>query len=136
MTGGYNEDFQNGDVPPEEVINPHSSLSSCSYLNQDRTPWTRRGHRQVGLTVCGDIYGGNNRHNSNCETFANGMWNVSHNLLQSRTYHSMWESPEGILVMGGYYSNTHTTTELLQDDGTSVYKFTLPYSLRYVVCVS
>ena len=129
MTGGYNVDV--GDVPPEEVFNPHSS-SACSYLNQDRTPWTRYDHKQVGLTVCGDEYNGDNK--QNCETFVDGQWRVSHNLLQPRSHHSMWESPEGILLMGGYFSGL--TTELLQDDGTSVYKFTIPYhpySLSYVV---
>ena len=134
MTGGFDNNHVGGSpgyIPPEEVFNPHSS-SSCSYLNQDRTPWTRFYHKQVGLTVCGDDYYGDNK--QNCETFADGQWRVSHNLLQRRYGHSMWQSPEGILLMGGTYSEN--TTELLQVDGTSVYKFTLPYPVRYVVCVS
>ena len=130
MIGGRNEYY--GDVPPEEVFNPHSSSSSCSYLNQDRTPWTRRDHKQVGLTVCGDGYQGDNL--QTCKTFVDGQWRVSHNLLEQRYVHSMWQSPEGILLMGGHYSKD--TTELLQDNGTSVYKFTLPYLLKYVVCMS
>ena len=131
ITGGYNND-KNGDVPPEEVFNPHYSSSSCSYLNQDRTPWTRRFHKQVGLTVCGDHWYGDNV--KNCKIFSDGQWRVSHNLLQERIFPSIWQSPEGILIMGGWYSPN--TTELLQDDGTSVYKFTLPYPLEYVVCES
>ena len=132
MTGGYNGYV--GDVPPEEVFIPHSYSSSCFYLNQDRRPWTmtRNKHKQVGLTVCGDGYQGDNL--QTCETFVDGQWRVSHHLLQQRYEHSIWQSPEGILLMGGHYSPT--TTELLQDDGTSVYKFTLPYRLQYVVCMS
>ena len=132
MAGGVNQDFNNGDVPPEEMFNPHSSSSSCSYLNQDRAPWTRIYHKQVGLTVCGDNWNGDNP--KNCETFVDGQWRVSHNLPERRVLHSIWHSPEGILLMGGYYSGL--TTELLKADGTSVYKFALPYSLLYVVCMS
>ena len=89
-------------------------------------------HEQVGLTVCGDRWNGENI--QNCERFSNGQWRVSHNLLQRRYSHSMWQSPEGILLMGG--TKSPNTTELLQDDGTSVHKFTLPYNLEYVVSVS
>ena len=120
---------------PDEVINPHFSSSSCSLLNQDRKPWTRSSHKQVGLTVCGGSWsydwGHEGSEERNCETFADSKWQVSHNLLEERHGHSMWQSPEGILVMGGG-NHDETTSELLQNDGTTVHKFTLPYGTKYV----
>ena len=86
-------------------------------------------HTQVGLTVCGGYYDVDKR---NCETFVDGHWNISHNLLEPRSGHSMWQSPEGILLMGGDDSSSYTT-ELLQVNGTSVDKFRFPYRLRYDV---
>ena len=65
-----------------------------------------------------------------------GRWVVSHNLQESRRYHCSWESPVGLVLMGGWYdkyndgsgNNGFTTTELLSSSGSSsTDSFTLQY---------
>ena len=100
------------------MYDPHSE-SSCVVPNMNKD---RRTHAQVGNTVCGGWQVGSR----DCETLINGQWIVSHQLLYQRYGHVMWNSPEGILLMGGTEWKSKTT-ELLQDDGTSVEMFQIEY---------
>ena len=100
------------------MYDPHSE-SSCVLPNFNKY---RLYHAQVGNTVCG---GSGDESKYNCEMLINGQWIVSHQLLHERYTYVMWDSPEGILLMGGWKSLI--TTELLQDDGTSVEMFQVEY---------
>ena len=43
-----------------------------------------------------------------------------------RAFHSSWASPSGIILIGGQYSGT--TSEKIQEEGTSSYNFDLEYN--------
>ena len=70
----------------------------------------RVGHGQSGLTACGGLgflvpilptY--------TCETFSDGKWGVSHQLRFQRERHSIWQSPVGVVLMGGIPLNLGTS---------------------------
>ena len=89
-----------------EVILP--SGRSCRLPS---LPEPRSGHTQSGLTACGG-WGGLLVQNTTwhtCVTFAAGVWKRSHTLSKRRWGHVAWQSPVGILLMGG----TEQTSELL-----------------------
>ena len=89
-------------------------------------PTVRGGHTQDGLLSCGGEDTG--RTCIKLSALAGG-WVVSHNLLEGREYHSSWQSPAGLVLIGGYWSGT--TTELLSSsDSSSSYNFTLEYDTR------
>ena len=46
-------------------------------------------------------------------------------ILIIRDRHSSWASPSGTILMGGRYNET--TTEKIQQEGTSSYSFDLKY---------
>lgn len=95
----------------------------------------RVGHGQSGQTACGGLgflvpilptY--------TCETFSEGKWSVSHQLKFQREKHSTWQSPEGVVLLGGSPSNIGGSTphslyssELLTDDGMSTELFPMKY---------
>ena len=71
----------------------------------------RVGHGQSGQTACGGLgflvpilptY--------TCETFSEGKWSVSHQLKFQREKHSTWQSPEGVVLLGGSPSNIGGST--------------------------
>ena len=47
-----------------------------------------------------------------------------------RSGHSSWDSPAGVILMGGQYYSATKTTEKIQQDGTSSYSFDLKYDTR------
>ena len=114
VTGGSSLD---GDVPHSaEVWLPgdHSCLLP-------RLP--SRGlvhHTQSSLTACG----GWDTAGFSCLTFS-GEWEQSHFLSVGRYDHVSWQSPAGILLMGGEWSRT--STELISDTTDT---FSLPYETR------
>ena len=75
-------------------------------------------HSQSGPLVCGG-----NSMSQICVTFSSGTWQQTHYLGQRREAHTAWASPRGVLLMGGRYSKT--TTELLNDDGSTTASFNL-----------
>ena len=89
-----------------EVILP--SGRSCSLPS---LPAPRADHSQSGLTACGGwaelLQWETTLHS--CVTFIAGVWKRSHTLSKSRLYHVAWQSPAGILLMGG----TEQTSELV-----------------------
>ena len=110
-------------------------------LHGDGTPWCRLPelpqdrayHTQTGLEACG---GYTSATRTTCVRFSGGSWSPSHNLQQERKRHSSWASPAGTVLMGGDYSYSEQTTELLDvDTEDSVMHFPLKYDTRYV-CMS
>ena len=123
VTGGRADDGQ----PPAEVILPTGQ--SCSLPKRERED---EGHTQSGFTACGGWHS-----IRNCYTF-NGEWEQSHVLTLERGGHVAWQSPAGILLLGGHTSNSYTTgdipsnslqtSELLSGtSSTSTAAFNLPY---------
>ena len=81
-----------------EVILP--SGRSCSLPS---LPAPRADHSQSGLTACGG-WGGilvQEATRTTCVTFAAGVWKRSHTLSKERWHHVAWQSPSGILLIGG-----------------------------------
>ena len=86
-------------------------------------PTARWAHTQDGLLSCGGWYGDYIRTRVKLTT---GGWVVSHILLEDRAHHSSWQSPAGLVLIGGEYSGR--TTELLSSsDSSSSSNFTLQY---------
>ena len=99
----------------------------------------RRQHSQSSLTACGGSSGSTQ---GSCHTFTAGEWEQSHTLAgytsDGKTYlarwlHVSWQSPKGILLLGGKSYSTPIpgngkTTELLSTtDKTTTASFTLEY---------
>ena len=114
VTGDYGDNKRS----VEALWSNGSSLCSLPDLPDDH-----RGLTQSGLVACGGHYT-----RTSCYTFTNGVWTKSHTLRHERYYHSSWTSPMGIVLMGGWDSDSETTTELLTDDGQSTDYFSLKYS--------
>ena len=85
-----------------------------------------RGHTQTGWEICGGDY---NR-KSCLSLTSTGVWEVSRNLSQPRSHHSSWMSPSGLVLMGGWDSESRNTSELVTDQGSSNL-FQLKYQTRY-----
>ena len=61
-----------------------------------------------------------------------GQWAESHALLQGRDGHSSWDSPAGVLLLGGYpgpgsYDSLRSTELLSTTDSSSQQAFALEY---------
>ena len=83
----------------------------------------RAGHTQSSYTACGGLDTG-----YSCDTF-DGEWEQSHFLFEGREEHVSWQSPAGILLMGGWYSDTSTELLSTSTDSTTP-DFSLPYATR------
>ena len=85
-------------------------------------------HTQSSLTTCGGWVTP-----YSCYTF-DGEWEQSHSLSKWRSDHVSWQSPAGILLMGGgnvHYSSGYTSTELLSTTtDTTTPGFSLPYETK------
>ena len=111
-------------------------------LHSDGSPWCslpdllkpRRAHTQSGLTSCGgqNSTGAYSEIWADCETFSGGSWAPSHTLqvqtnLQGRGGHLAWSSPDGVVLLGGWF-DAQNTTELLSDTtGDSTTHFPLKH---------
>ena len=116
VTGGYGG---SGRLTSVEVL----SSEGTPLCTLPPLPTVRWYHTQDGLLTCGG-WGGY----TTCVLLSAGGWVVSHNLLEDRAGHSSWQSPAGLVLIGGGDSNTRTTTELLSSsDSSSSYNFTLQY---------
>ena len=112
------------------------SAAGASLCTLPPLPTTRFEHTQNGLLSCGGSVTTNNCVKLSVEA---GDWVVTHNLLEPREAHSSWESPAGLVLIGGLGSantasilthlvQTGSTTELLSSsDSSSSYSFTLQY---------
>ena len=133
MTGGLTGEFG-------------SSLSSAEVLFHGGAPWcslpdmptTRRYHSQTGdilyvtlgdrvTVMSGLMLCGGGFYSDTCLTWQSGDWVTSHNLTTERWYHTSWNTPEGVLLMGGEDFGSNNTTELILNNGSSVEMFKLKY---------
>ena len=116
-------------------------LDSVELLNMDGTwncpmptmPEPRYHHTQTGPVVCGG-HGGT----KSCITFISGdvNWEKTHTLAKGRFRHSAWDSPQGIVLIGGAGSSVWTTTEILLENGDTAPGFNLDYDIRLVWQIS
>ena len=108
-------------------------LNSTELLNMDGTwncpmpplPEPRRAHTQTGPVVCGG-YGGE----KSCITFISGdvNWKKTHTLAKDgRRMHTAWDSPQGIVLIGG---EDRSTSEILLESGDTSPGFNLDYITR------
>ena len=82
----------------------------------------RKWHTQSSYSACGGW-----DTETNCLSF-DGEWEQSHSLSEERDSHVSWQSPAGILLMGGDWSTDYTSTELLSTTtDTTTSSFSLPY---------
>ena len=85
----------------------------------------RRWHTQSSFTACGG-----QQTRFSCLTFTAGEWEQSHSLSEERYEHVSWQSPAGILLMGGYFPDyiASQSSELLSTTtDTTTSSFRLPY---------
>ena len=115
VTGGYNGVYETQHTA--EVILP----SGWSCLLPSLPSTGRRYHSQSYLTACGGWDA-----TRTCHTFTAGEWELSYSLSAGRWGHISWQSPAGILLMGGDI-NGETTELLSYTDTTTIPGFWLPY---------
>ena len=132
VTGGYGEGYS-------------GRLDSTELLNMDGTwncpmppmPKPRNGHTQTGPIVCG---GHHVSVKKSCITFISGdvNWKKSHTLAKGRSFHSAWDSPQGIRLLGGWDSSgsERRTSEILLENGDTSPGFNLDYDTRLVWQIS
>ena len=121
VTGGSNEEAE--PQSSVEVILPSERRCTLPSL-----PMARLSHTQSGLTACGGfgelLQWETTLHS--CVTFAAGVWKRSHTLAKKREFHFAWQSPSGILLMGG----PEQTSELLSaTTSTTSLGFDMPKTL-------
>ena len=119
VTGG---DYDGTGLTSVEVLSAASNRLPCPI---PPLPAARWGHTQDGLLSCG---GWDTPRTCVKISALAGGWVVSHNLLQYRYGHSSWQSPAGLVLIGG--SGSRTTELLSSSDSSSSYNFTLEYRTR------
>ena len=120
VTGGGGTDVD--DTRKSEVIVPNGWRCSMPIL--PILIGNRIRHSQSFLTACGGS-GSWDQPGTSCLTF-NGEWEQSHELNVDRGGHVSWQSPDGILLMGGTGSGISRSSELLSNiDTTSSPRFDL-----------
>ena len=86
-------------------------------------------HTLTGNVLCGGVYPDTDTSCLELTRNGNGWQPYSTELQHPRLAHSSWDSPEGIVLLGGYYSGD--TTELVTRTNTST-KFTLNVNIRWL----
>ena len=109
-----------------KVISPGRNVS-CSVPD---LPQPRSGHTMNNNIVCGGEDDATDTVTS-CYKLTTAGWNRSHTLIHRRVYHSSWEVEDGIILLGGAYSGSETTSEIAKWDGTTEELFSMRYSTRY-----
>ena len=106
--------------PTVELLDEDGTL----ICNLPNLPDERFGHTQTGLMACG---GGNRTYSiSTCLTFQNGSWTYSH-MTEARFSHSSWNSPNGVMLLGGKMIHPLLSSEILTEDGQWNSSFDLHY---------
>ena len=120
MTGGL------GAEESAEVILEDGSTCTLP----DLPPPGRYGHSADRLTLCGG-FADDEDTPSTCSTFT-GQWDTSHQLGVPRNSHVSWDSPRGIIIIGGDDIEAEQTTETLShNSSTTSPAFQLPYDTTY-----
>ena len=113
ITGGYTRlgNTSKG-LSSVEMFYPNNQSLSLTCILPNMTV-DRYNHASNGLTVCG---GGDDGLDS-CESLISDKWRESHSLGYNRSDHVMWRTENNrTIIMGGYYSGTEDTTEILDED--------------------
>ena len=110
VTGGEGDGYYNYQTSVE-VLSPTGVRLPCSV---PPLPDSRHHHTQDGEVACG---GQDYEDATSCSTLTASGWTKSHDLLYERRKHASWNSPDGLLLMGGEYGLR--TTELLANTSTS-----------------
>ena len=118
VTGGWVEGDEDTSV---ELLN----LDGSWHCSLPPLPERRYAHTQTGLVACG---GFKNNSEKSCVRFSKGEeeWKKSHTLKKRRWSHVSWDSPDGVLLMGG--QGSFTTTELLTNNGDTTPGFKIKYN--------
>ena len=116
VTGGE------GEGTSVELLN----LDGSWHCSLPPLPEQRDSHTQTGLVACGG-FEKNRKSEKSCVRFSKGEeeWKKSHTLKKSRRGHAAWNSPDGVLLMGG--RDSPTTTELLTNNGDTTPGFKIKY---------
>ena len=91
----------------------------------------RYDHTLDGLLACGGL---DSDAGYSCEEFspATGTWALTDHTLQDvRNQHVSWKVEEGTILMGGYFSGTETTSEIVKHDSTTESSFEMNYYTVY-----
>ena len=84
---------------------------------------------KTGVTACGGE--GSSAAKSTCDTLSStGSWEETHSLDKNRRAHSAWDSPQGVMLLGGTDSSARTTSEILLESGDTSPGFNLNYQTR------
>ena len=122
MDKGRHVEWFGGEMDSVELLNMDGTLN-CP---MPPMPEPRVGHTQTGLVACGNMWPDTRK---SCVTFSSGGddWVASHNLTRIRRLHSAWDSPQGIMLLGGGFSGSGKTTEILLENGETTPGFNLVY---------
>ena len=85
-------------------------------------------HTLTGTVLCGGVYPGTSKSCLELKLNGDGWMPYSMALTEYRMAHSAWDSPNGIFLLGGYYSGD--STEVVSSSG-SVSQFTMNYKIRF-----
>ena len=77
--------------------------------------------------ICGGVFPGTSRSCLQLSESGGGWKDYSTELLEPRISSVSWDSPSGIILMGGFHSGD--TTEVVTSSGTD-YSFNLKYDVR------
>ena len=80
-------------------------------------------HTTNGLLTCG---GTDNEYF--CWRYINGFWEKMHELKHPRLYHSSWDSPKGVILIGGKWSEN--TSEIVTFSTNATDGFPLKHPTR------
>ena len=80
-------------------------------------------HSASNLTLCGGDFT-----RSLCVSLTPTGWLATTHLVRERFYHSAWDSPSGLRLLGSAVLANLKTTEVIRPDGTSEESFTLQYN--------
>ena len=84
-------------------------------------------HTLTGNVLCGGAYDGTSSSCLKLKSNGAGWQSYSPGLVEPRMAHSAWQSPDGVVLMGGYYSGD--STELVTSTG-STSQFTMNDTVR------
>ena len=113
VTGGEGDGYYNYQTSVE-VLSPTGVRLPCSVPPLPLSAASRYHHTQDGEVACG---GYDYEDATSCSTLTASGWTKSHDLLYERRKHVSWNSPDGLLLMGGEYSLRNT--ELLTNTSSS-----------------
>ena len=105
-----------------------SSNTTCSLPQLSKA---RRYHTQDGGLACGgdNLDGDGDSVTRSCDKWSAGTWTqTSHTLRKGRSVHVSWPTAEGVYLIGGVFSGSGTTSELVKEDGSVEEGFALKYS--------